>query len=97
MEGDVSRSDEVRVQLDRLAENLENVERQDLANPEAEGALRNSVETLQGIQELLESPMVDTTLGECRMDVPFAPLKIIQDESGVRYCCTHDPQHCSNA
>jgi hypothetical protein len=35
------------------------------------------------------------TLGECRLAVPYAPMQPIQDSSGLRWCCTHNPTHCS--
>jgi hypothetical protein len=36
-----------------------------------------------------------TALGECRLDVPYAPMQPINDNQGFRWCCTHSPPHCS--
>lgn len=33
--------------------------------------------------------------GECRKSRPFKPLYPVLDEQGLRYCCEHDPSHCS--
>lgn len=33
--------------------------------------------------------------GECRRDQPFMPLYPVLDDEGLRYCCEHDPTHCS--
>lgn len=94
MEEEQARS-EVRRQLEQVLANVENVEQQNLDVDEAQSALRESVEMLQEMQERLESPMVDTALGECRLEVPYAPIRPVRDENNVlRWCCTHDPEHC---
>lgn len=33
--------------------------------------------------------------GECRKSLPYSPLRPVLDEdSGLRWCCSHDPEHC---
>jgi hypothetical protein len=34
--------------------------------------------------------------GECRKAEPFESLYPILDDRGLRYCCLHDPTHCSD-
>lgn len=35
------------------------------------------------------------SFGECRKDVPYQPIRpVIPPEGGLRWCCTHDPEHC---
>ena len=36
-------------------------------------------------------------LGECRRETPYAPLYPLIDADGeFKWCCTHDPSHCSS-
>jgi hypothetical protein len=38
------------------------------------------------------------SMGECRQALPFSPLHPVLDTNGhFRWCCNHDPQHCSTA
>jgi len=38
-----------------------------------------------------------TTLGECRRDTPYAPLRpVIGADGRFKWCCTHDPEHCAS-
>jgi hypothetical protein len=33
--------------------------------------------------------------GECRRSQPYSPLRPVLDaDSGLRWCCSHDPEHC---
>ncbi len=35
------------------------------------------------------------SLGECRQDIPYSPLRPIIDEDGnFKWCCNHEPEHC---
>lgn len=37
-----------------------------------------------------------SSLGECRKETPFAPLRPVIDSNGnFKWCCEHDPEHCS--
>jgi hypothetical protein len=36
-----------------------------------------------------------SALGECRLQVPYAPMQPVNDNQGFRWCCTHSPPHCS--
>jgi hypothetical protein len=41
---------------------------------------------------------ITDSLGECRQAVPFSPLHPVLDTHGhFRWCCNHDPQHCSTS
>jgi len=34
--------------------------------------------------------------GECRVVTPYAPIRPVIDQDGnLRWCCTHDPEHCA--
>jgi hypothetical protein len=58
--------------------------------PATEDQLRAAVVLLgEVVTELEES------IGECRREHPYAPLRFIVDSSGRRICCTHSPPHCS--
>ena len=36
------------------------------------------------------------SMGECRQAVPYSPLHPVLDAHGAfRWCCNHNPQHCS--
>ena len=36
------------------------------------------------------------TMGECRQDTPYAPLKPVLDANGnFKWCCDHPTEHCS--
>lgn len=38
-----------------------------------------------------------TSLGECRRQRPFSPLRPIIDVDGsLKWCCNHDPEHCAS-
>lgn len=36
-------------------------------------------------------------LGECRREIPYAPLYPLIDSDGeFKWCCTHSPSHCTS-
>lgn len=36
------------------------------------------------------------SLGECRQDDPYAPIKPVIDANGnLMWCCEHNPPHCA--
>lgn len=35
-----------------------------------------------------------STLGECRLELPYAPMQPVLDDAGLRWCCTHPTPHC---
>jgi hypothetical protein len=36
-------------------------------------------------------------LGECRREMPYAPLYPLIDSDGeFKWCCTHSPRHCTS-
>ncbi|MGW6850452.1 hypothetical protein ACWGCK_17060 [Streptomyces virginiae] len=43
----------------------------------------------RGLAKFLDS------VGECQRSRPFQPLFPVYDDEGLRYCCTHDPRHCT--
>jgi hypothetical protein len=34
--------------------------------------------------------------GECRVEEPFKPMRPVLTQKGFRWCCTHNPEHCSD-
>lgn len=34
-------------------------------------------------------------LGDCQLDEPFRPLRPVLDGDGLRWCCSHGTQHCT--
>jgi hypothetical protein len=34
-------------------------------------------------------------IGECRLQEPYKPLRPVLGADGLRWCCTHDPEHCA--
>jgi hypothetical protein len=34
-------------------------------------------------------------IGECRLVLPYSPMRPVNDTTGFRWCCNHSPQHCS--
>jgi hypothetical protein len=36
-----------------------------------------------------------SALGECRLLEPYAPLRPVLTKDGLKWCCTHDPEHCA--
>jgi hypothetical protein len=52
------------------------------------------VETLSKMLKVVLKAMA-TSIGECRMAVPFSSLHpVITAEGKFQWCCNHDPQHC---
>lgn len=50
--------------------------------------------SLAVVARFLEN-MAASGLGECRLDVPYSPLRPVIDEDGTfRWCCSHKPEHC---
>jgi len=46
-----------------------------------------------GIVEALSA--VSMSMGECRQDVPFSPMRPVRTVDGtLKWCCNHDPEHC---
>lgn len=35
--------------------------------------------------------------GECRLAEPYKPLRLVLGKDGLRWCCTHVPEHCADA
>jgi hypothetical protein len=33
--------------------------------------------------------------GECREELPYAPLKPVLRNGEIVWCCEHDPEHCA--
>ena len=58
---------------------------------DVEAVLRASETTLRTVNAL-----VSVTLGECQVDVPYAPMRPVIDVDGnFKWCCTHPEPHCS--
>lgn len=54
------------------------------------GADNEMVLTLEAMLATL-----DEVTGECRREEPFAVLRPVLSDEGLRYCCTHETEHCS--
>ncbi len=52
---------------------------------------RQQAAVLQAMLTTLEA----TGMGECQIKSPPAPLYPVLSPQGLRYCCTHEDQHCS--
>lgn len=56
--------------------------------------------TSQTLSMLLETSShllaaASSTLGECRVETPYAEIRpIIDSNKQLHWCCTHDPWHC---
>lgn len=49
----------------------------------------------QGIKMVLVA--LQSSLGECRGDIPYSPLRPIRQLDGTLiWCCNHKPEHCSS-
>lgn len=35
--------------------------------------------------------------GECRLEEPYRPLRLVLSAGGLKWCCTHSPEHCASA
>lgn len=47
----------------------------------------------RGLQ--LTLTVLATSLGECRVDIPFSPLRPVRRSDGTLvWCCNHKPEHC---
>lgn len=53
-----------------------------------------SLRILQNVSAL-NSLLFAAGMGECRLDQPYTALEPILDSNGLRWCCRHNPQHCS--
>ena len=40
--------------------------------------------------------MVSRPARECRVEAPYAPMRPVLTSEGVRWCCTHHPEHCAS-
>jgi hypothetical protein len=36
---------------------------------------------------------LEASSAECRLAMPYAPLRLVLDVNGLRWCCSHDPEH----
>ncbi len=46
--------------------------------------------------QLIALTAANSSLGECRKVIPYAPLRPVIDSKGnFKWCCEHDPEHCS--
>jgi hypothetical protein len=84
-EGDLSRR---KVHVDALIRELH-----DLGN---EGEW-NSATALRALKasSAIAALLSSGGIGECRLDTPYSALQPVLDANGLRWCCSHDPQHWS--
>ena len=38
---------------------------------------------------------VGSVRGQCEREEPFAPLFPVLTDDGLKWCCSHEPRHCS--
>jgi hypothetical protein len=81
---------ELRKEIEDVLQRLRSVE--GLAGEELPAAGDVMVVLARGIRLALEA--AGATLGECRLELPYAPIQPIRDDSGLKWCCTHNPPHC---
>ncbi len=102
MKWDAQDINDIRERIDIACSHLDEVN-QGLRNRMEEGATETPVEAAD-VQVILEASentlrtmeaLMSVTMGECRLDRPFAPLMPVIDSDGYKWCCTHDPEHCS--
>lgn len=66
------------------------------AHPDSENVQKVAGHIAEALRLSLAA-MADS-MGECRQALPYSPLHPVLDTNGhFRWCCNHDPQHCSTA
>jgi len=58
----------------------------------------SSPEVIQTISQALRLSLtaLSDSLGECRVQAPYSPLRPVIDKDGnFHWCCNHTPEHCS--
>jgi hypothetical protein len=90
-------AEELRAALKRSSEDLERWKRsfrggltfQPPGDADLEGALAQAVQVLLAANA--------ATLGECRVQAPYMPIRPVIDAQGkFRWCCGHSPdEHCA--
>ena len=58
----------------------------------------SSPEVIQTISQALRLSLaaLSDSLGECRVQAPYSPLRPVIDSDGhFQWCCNHMPEHCS--
>lgn len=79
-------------QLDALTQN------QFSAEPASDESIRVLAEGLKVVLTASLATLAATTnsLGECREEVPYSPMRPVRDSEGnFKWCCNHNPEHCS--
>ena len=87
--------DELQTRLDTALAELDEPER-----IRSRGLLRaRTVETPDALTSALRTTLLalSAAMGECREAVPYSPLHPVLEEGTVRWCCNHNPQHCSTS
>jgi hypothetical protein len=80
-------ANDVRAHVDEAIEAL--VRQSESTDDPAHAAIaRASVVLLAAARVSMQS------IGECQIDEPHADVYVVLTSEGLRYCCTHNPQHC---
>jgi hypothetical protein len=81
-------SDVLHANVKQSIEELETLLATSFSSPEDTKTLA------RGLQNLLMAASM--TMGECRVQAPFASLYPVIDANGnLKWCCTHNPSHCA--
>jgi hypothetical protein len=71
---------------------------QDDERSELHERLEEAVRRHPDTQETLELAAAALELkGQCRLETPYADLRPVLTAEGLRWCCTHETEHCSDA
>lgn len=82
--------EELQGQIDAAIQNL------DAYVTQAEGGLQEALLSPSEVAHALRTTLlaVSASLGECREDVPYAPMHQVRTPDGeLIWCCTHNPAH----
>lgn len=85
--------EELQAQLMQTVRELEALAERAPGRGLTEADMPATVELLNGVRDTLLAAA--TGMGECQMDVPFAPMHPVRHPDGrFEWCCSHNPTHC---
>jgi hypothetical protein len=87
-----AKPNDIQTELRAIAINLRNLSEQPVKDLDWQLHLFQASAYLQ----LIALTAASSSLGECRQKTPYAPLRPVIDSKGnFKWCCEHDPEHCS--
>jgi hypothetical protein len=76
----------------QITDALERLDAQRAPDAESLAFLRDEHPLTRVLRTLLLT--AGASLGECRQDIPYAPMHPVRKNDGTMiWCCTHDPPH----